>query len=260
VKTIGDALTSGSHSLGSLARLLDTPTQKLETKEHGGRLTGRYLDYAVDDAQVTWSASSSWRHVRTAWAAIPAAEPAAQRGDLGKACLTEMGIQPWRQLQPGFPARRLGEILSSYNGGRVAVRRRHEIVQVLYTDYKAMYATVCTLMASGTSSQPRVSTSATSAAKHGSWSRRSRLSSCAQSVLAWAGVLVQIEPDADLLPVRTDYTGEGQLAIGLNYLSDSRCWITLADLLVSVLRTGKQPRIRRATRFTPGPRQRGLHR
>jgi hypothetical protein len=54
VKTIGAALTSRSDTLGSLAEFLDVPSRKLSTEEHGGPLTQEYLDYAIQDVQVTW--------------------------------------------------------------------------------------------------------------------------------------------------------------------------------------------------------------
>jgi hypothetical protein len=39
---------------------------------------------------------------------------------LGKAYLREMGIAPWRQVQPYFDPEIIGAIMSSYFGGRAA--------------------------------------------------------------------------------------------------------------------------------------------
>lgn len=73
-------------------------------------------------------------------------------------------------------------------------------------------------------------------------------------------VLVQVEADEDLFPVRSAY-GESSsaLSIGLNYLSSGEpLWFTLADVLVSKLLTGRTPRIKKALAFTPRGRQSDL--
>jgi hypothetical protein len=57
VKTIAAALLSRSFSLGELAKFLQTPCQKQSPDEHGGPLTVEYIDYAMQDAQVTWECS-----------------------------------------------------------------------------------------------------------------------------------------------------------------------------------------------------------
>ncbi len=43
VKTLAAALTSGSHSLESLSELLQVPTRKEPSEEHGGPLTAEYI-------------------------------------------------------------------------------------------------------------------------------------------------------------------------------------------------------------------------
>jgi hypothetical protein len=45
VKTLTASLTSRSFSLASLCQYLKTPTQELDTDEHGGPITDDYLDY-----------------------------------------------------------------------------------------------------------------------------------------------------------------------------------------------------------------------
>ena len=65
---------------------------------------------------------------------------------LGKAYLKQMGVRPFREVQPDFPAHLTGLIMSAYFGGRAEVRWRREIRQVLYCDFLSMYPTVCTLM------------------------------------------------------------------------------------------------------------------
>src|SRR5208337_3125942 len=65
---------------------------------------------------------------------------------LGKAYLRQMGVRPFREVQPDFPDHLTGKIMSAYFGGRAEVRWRREVRQVLYCDFLSMYPTVCTLM------------------------------------------------------------------------------------------------------------------
>jgi len=73
-------------------------------------------------------------------------------------------------------------------------------------------------------------------------------------------VLVEVEPDGDVLPVRAPYsTEQAGFTIGVNPLTQaSPVWYTLADCLVAKIATGKAVTIRRALRFLPKARQRGL--
>jgi hypothetical protein len=60
IKTLAAAVTSESHSLASLGKLLGTEHQKFRTDEHGDLLTDEYVAYAAQDVQVTspiWSYS-----------------------------------------------------------------------------------------------------------------------------------------------------------------------------------------------------------
>ena len=54
VKTLAAALTSQSHSLESLSELLNVPTKKAPSEEHGGPLTEEYIRYGLRDVQTTW--------------------------------------------------------------------------------------------------------------------------------------------------------------------------------------------------------------
>src|SRR5215472_6451677 len=66
VKTIGAALTSRSDNLASLAEFLVVASRKIATEEHGKRLSTEYIEYAVNDTQVTWECFSelSQRYAR----------------------------------------------------------------------------------------------------------------------------------------------------------------------------------------------------
>jgi hypothetical protein len=51
VETLAAALTSQSHSLESLSVLLNVPTKKAPSQEHGGSLTEEYIRYGLRDVQ-----------------------------------------------------------------------------------------------------------------------------------------------------------------------------------------------------------------
>lgn len=147
VKSLGKALTGQNHSLASLAKLLGTEHQKLDTDEHGGPLTAEYLGYAVQDVQATWECFDALerRYAGFSLKATPLHRIVSE-ASIGKAYLREMGVRPWRSLQPDFPPQTLGIIMSTYYGGRSEVHIRRVVTPVLYCDFLSMYPTVCTLM------------------------------------------------------------------------------------------------------------------
>lgn len=269
LKTIAAALMSQSFSLGSLAKFLNLEAQKAETDDHGKVLTQDYLSYAMQDVQVTWEAYTELkRRFDEHGLSLSEVSQILSEAGLGKAYLKEMGIRPWRVLQPDFPDEIVGAILSTYFGGRAEVHIRRVPTRVLYCDFLSMYPTVCTLMrlwpfviSNGMSH--RDSTSEISA-----W-----LASAAPADLQkpenWLrlATLVQIQPDGDILPVRARYepsaTAKGNVTgsttIGLNHLScDGLLWFTLADCLASKFLSGKAPEVVRAITFTAGDPQAGL--
>ncbi|MGC8487619.1 MAG: hypothetical protein ACP5QO_05280 [Clostridia bacterium] len=72
-------------------------------------------------------------------------------------------------------------------------------------------------------------------------------------------MLVRIQPDDNVLPVRAAYDGRGARTIGLNHLtSRPPPWYTLADCVASTLPTGKSPTVIDAIRLRPRAPQEGL--
>jgi hypothetical protein len=70
-------------------------------------------------------------------------------------------------------------------------------------------------------------------------------------------ILVQVEPDDDILPVRSKYDGL-RYSLGLNHLTYRGLWHTLADCIASTLLKGQPPKIVSALRFLPKGLQTGL--
>ena len=260
MKTVAAALYSRSFSLASLADFLKTPTRKAESGGHGKELTPEYASYLLQDVQVTWECYQSLRgrYALHALEDTPLGKVLSE-ASLGKAYLKQMGIRPFREVQPDFPPRLTGVIMSTYFGGRAEVRRRREIRQVLYCDFLSMYPTVCTLMGLWrfVIAQGMEWSDATE-------NIRSLVNSISLDDLQrrefWPllTTLVRVSPNADIFPVRAKYDGKSQ-TIGLNYLtSDSPVWHTLADVIAAKLLGGKSPEILEAIIFSPKDLQPGL--
>jgi hypothetical protein len=252
LKTLAAALTSKSHSLGSLAKALDVTAQKHETHEHGQILSDDYIAYAVQDTQTTWECFVKLSEMYEIHALNQTpAHKIHSEASLGKAYLREMGIKPWKELQPGFPASMLGMIMSTYYGGRSEIHIRRQSVQVLYCDFLSMYPTVCTLMglwqfviAKGVSWQDTTNQTR-------KFLDKTTIDDL-QRPETWRNLctLVKVRPQGDIFPVRAKYDRE-QYTIGLNHLtSDEDLWYTLADCIASKLLMGHAPQIIEAITFS----------
>ncbi len=261
VRTLAGALLGGSWSLGRLAEHLEVEHEKLETEGHGETLTEEYLEYAVRDVQATWECFERLRdqYERYELTDTPL-DKIYSEASLGKAYLNQMGVKPWRKLQPGFPPELLGAIMSSYYGGRSEVRIRRDPVQVLYCDFLSMYPTVCTLMDlwQFVISEGIRWFDATEEVRR---FLNNVILEDLQKPETWPKLrtLVRVKPDSDVLPVRGRYGDEGQYTIGLNHLtSEEPLWYTLADCVASKLLIGKAPAVVEALRFEPVGMQSGL--
>ncbi len=261
VKTLAAALFARTFSLSSLSEFLAVPNLKLAFDDFDGPISEEMVRYAVRDVQTTWECYVA---LIDRFDALDLSRSIPERiyseASIGKAYLKEMGIQPWRKVQPDVPAHLFGTIMGSYYGGRSEVRLRRDIAQVMLCDFLSMYPTVCTLMglwrfviAQGMTWRDATEETRT---------LLDRIDLVAlQSQATWAGmaVLVRVAPDADIFPVRAAYSGEAQATIGANYLtSDTPLWFTLADCIASKLLTGKVPTILEALAFAPGSIQPGL--
>ena len=260
VKTLAAALTGKGHKLDSLAELLETPHRKILTEEHGGPITPEYLDYAMNDTQVTWECYDKLREMYEGHGLVDTPPHRIySEASLGKAYLRQMGIVPLFKVQPDVSPELIGQIMQTYYGGRAEVRRRRQITRVLYCDFRSMYPTVCTLMglwrfviAQGFDWVD--------------WTKETRMLlnrvnlGDLQNPDFWRSphVIVQIGPKDDVFPIRAPYGGTSR-TIGLNHLTANfPVWYTLADCISSKLFTGRAVRIVKAIKFIPREPQTGL--
>ena len=264
VKTLAAALTSRSHSLAYLSQLLNVPTPKEESDEHGGPLTPDYVRYGLRDVQTTWECFDA---LARRFAGFGLHDTGLyelySEASLGKAYLKTMGVRPWREVQRGFPLHLVGATMSAYFGGRAEVHIRRRITPVVHCDFLSMYPTVCTLMglwnfvrANGityrddTDSVTRLLSTP-----------RDDLVAWLRTRGGWKGLasLVQVRPKNDLFPIRARYPGADTLNIGLNHLSaDEPQWFTLADVLASKILSDRTPEVIAALQFSPRGQQKNL--
>src|SRR5256886_5155250 len=167
-----------------------------------------------------------------------------------------MGIKPILERQPSFPKEYLGFAQSAFFGGRTSVHIRKVLCPAVYTDFFSMYATVNVLM--------------------GLWSLIAReikvVEHCQAEIEAflrgltpddllnrktWKKMIgfVKVIPDGDILPTRSKYSeASNDWQMGITHLSagnDDALWFSIPDIVVSVLYTGRIPKIVDAFRIVP---------
>jgi len=221
VKSIAAALTAKSHSLDSLSDFLKTPHRKEGRDDHGAPITWEYLAYAFNDVLVTWECFVELRrrYEQLGLTQTPLHKIYSE-ASLGKTYLKQMGIRPWRELQPDFPPELIAAILSSYFGGRAEVRIRRELRQVLYCDFLSMYPTVCTLMGLWRFViGQRLEWQDATADVQGMLERITMADLQNPAIWPDLTVLVKVQLEADILPVRTRYDDSPSYTIGLNGLT-----------------------------------------
>jgi len=254
VRSLARALTGESHSLESLTEHLQTEHRKQPSDEHGGPLRPEYVAYGVNDVHATWDCFETLSKRYDSYRLSRPVTQITSEASIGKASLEQIGVQPWRAVQPGYPPEMVGRIMSTYFGGRSEIRRRWELVEVIYCDFKSMYPTVCALqglwefmIAYGIDSHDATD------------EIRELLGRITLHDLRddefWRRlpVLVQVHPDRDFLPVRGQFGAGEQYGLAQSHLSSATgelLWFTLADCIASTLRTGKPPEIVQAIRFT----------
>jgi hypothetical protein len=153
-----------------------------------------------------------------------------------------------------------GLAMAAYYGGRAECRIRRVAVPVVTCDFKSMYLTVMVNMG-----LCRLLMAKEISAEDATEEARILLEGAeAEGYLrpeSWKdlAVLVQVDPQDDLLPTRCHYgtTLHGRPAIGLNYVtSPFNLTYTLADCIAAKIRTGRAPHVIRAIRFRPIGHQR----
>jgi hypothetical protein len=263
LRALSAALTNRPFSLAKLAKFLKTPHQKLSSDVLEGPLTPETIKYAHRDTQVTWECFAKLRD-RYAIHGLSGTEirNIHSVASMGKAYFREIGIQPLLKVQPDISPELIGQIMSSYYGGRSEVHMRRMICQVLYCDFLSMYPTVCTLMNLWRFIIARGIRWTDATAETTAFLEKISLEDL-QNPVTWNRllVIVRVQPEGDIFPVRAKYgvKKDASYTIGQNFLTTKDpLWFTLADCIASKLRTGNAPKVLEAIAFTPGPAQPNL--
>jgi DNA polymerase elongation subunit (family B) len=258
---LAEVLLDSRHiSLEKAGKKLNTPVQKMKGIKHG-RVTKKYIEYLVKDVETTYEVYKVLvKELDVYQIRIPITKiysPAS----IGKYALEQLGIKTFLEMNPDFPDYAIGNIMTSYFGGRTECKIRKTPTKVTVLDFTSMYPTVTMLMnlwkyiiAEGLEIQDATEEI-----------REFLLNfefSDLQDQETWEKlvVMVRVQPDNDILPVRMDFRGNNTgYNVGINYLSsNSEMWYSFLDVIGSYLLTGKIPKIIEAVKFIPVGIQKGL--
>jgi hypothetical protein len=261
LRTLGWALYNRSYSLKTLCGELNTEHQKSE-HEPTGKVTPKEIDYARNDVRCTVDALNGLKRNFDDHPIGLKPHNAYSPASVAKAYLDEMGImRPSEKFDVSEEI--LGIAMQSYYGGRSETRIRCAGVPVVPVDFTSEYPSCCALLGlSDVLTAERLSFDDDTEGIR-KFLKRITLKKCFKpSIWRRSNFFALVMPDDDILPVRTMYNGVTQ-NIGNNYLkpnpSDPKPqWFAGPDLIASVIRTGKIPRIERAIRMVPSGKQAGM--
>ncbi|HEY6251899.1 MAG TPA: hypothetical protein VI685_18220, partial [Candidatus Angelobacter sp.] len=257
LRTLAWALFNRSYSLKRLCEELHTEHQKID-HEPSGEVTVEEIEYARQDGRCTMDALNGLKeecdkhpiNLNPCHAYSPAS--------VAKSYLDAMGIiRPAEKFK--VSPKHSGIAMQTYYGGRSETRIRCTEVPVVPVDFTSEYPTCCVL-----SGLFDILTAARITFKDDTAGVRRLLKEisldrCFGPTL-WKqfNFFALVQPDNDILPVRTVYDGVTQ-NIGNNYLtSDTPLWFAGCDVIASAIRTRKPPRILRAIRIVSHGKQAGM--
>lgn len=258
--TLVYALTGESHSLESACKLFGCTVGKGKVKEHG-KITADYIDYNRQDIAASYGLFLKTKEEFEMYQLELPVTKTYSPASIGKEYLRIMGIKPFLEKNISrIKNETLGQVTTTYFGGRSEVRIRKVPVPVTVLDFLSMYPSMCILL--------------------GLWEfitcAHIEERECTDEVKAfvetvtlddlrrkdtWAkmNVMVLVEPDDDILPIRAKFGGKDTYNIGdCHVKAKSTLCYALADIVNSKIRTGRTPKIIRAVRFVPVGKQHGL--
>src|SRR5215471_17784684 len=231
-----------------------------QKKDHEptGKLTPEEIEYARQDGRCTVALLNALKKEfdkhpidLKPWSAYSPASVA-------KSYLDAMEIVPPSQKFKMSNAE-LGIAMQSYYGGRSETRIRCAEVPVVPVDFTSEYPTCCALMGLFDVLTAKSVTFKDDTENIRQFIDSISLQRCFQpSEWQKFKFFALVQPEDDIFPVRTVYDGVTQ-NIGNNYLtSKTPLWFAGPDLIASVIRTGRPPRIIRAIRLVPDGKQAGM--
>jgi hypothetical protein len=257
LRTLAWALFNRSVSLKFLCEMLKTEHQKFD-HEPTGKVKPEEIDYARQDGRCTVDALNGLKQEFDKHPIALKPYNAYSPASVAKGYLEAMGIaQPAEKFH--LSERELGIVMQSYYGGRSETRIRCAEVPVVPVDFTSEYPTCCVLLGLFD-----VLTAKSVALQEDTRRVRRLLSHISLDECfdpdTWDNFkfFALVQPDEDILPIRTVYDGVTQ-NIGNNYLSsETPLWFAGCDLISSVIRTKKVPRILKAVRLISHGKQPGM--
>jgi hypothetical protein len=261
LKTLVWALRNKSLSLESACREFKV-SGKLDHAPTG-RITVNEINYCRQDVRATVGLLNALfvEYIGYPLSGLPP-EKAYSAASIAKAFLGTMGVIPPAQ-KFNLDDKTLGICMQPYYGGRAEIRIRHTPVPVVYTDFTSQYPTVNTLLGLW-----RMLTARELRVRDATRKVKTLLQSLTpgqllnQSTWPKLAFFALIQPDGDILPVRTVYGDEHQgeqTNIGLNPLTSQKpTWFAGPDVVASLLLSRKMPKILRVIRFEPVGTQTGM--
>jgi len=258
VQTLSEVLLQAKHiSLDKVGQMLNLTVKKKTVTEHG-KIMPSYIDYNIRDVETTYELYKRLVEELNLYEIDIPITKVFSSASLGKHALEQLGIKPLAECQPDFPSDILGNIMAAYYGGRTECRIRKTPTKVSVLDFTSMYPTITMLLGIWeliTSNGVTIETVTDEIRDFIDGVDCEKL----QNRNAWKKfvVLVQVQPDNDILPVRMDYKGDNKtFNVGINYLtSEEPLWYALPDVIASKILTGKSPKILHAIRFVPKEKQ-----
>jgi hypothetical protein len=261
--TLGGALLGGKLKLERLAELLATAHQKTAV-ELSSPIGPELLAYAENDVQVTWECFVDLRERASAFglSRTPIWRIHSE-ASIAKGLVREMGIAPWRRVQPDFDPGLVATVMETYYGGRVGCGIRATPVPGMLLDFTSQYPTVSALMelwpyhvAGG------IEATEEDPAAVQTWLEQLTVGDILNPA-TWPTLqaIVLVDPFGARMPTRAKYGRESKRDrrrkaknrnVALPIRADHQAqWWTLADAAASVLETGQAPRVLRVLRFRP---------
>ncbi len=247
-------------SLESAGKFFECETIKKKAKEHGV-INEEYLDYNLNDLVSTYELYKNIEKHFDKFQIKGNLNKIYSSASLGKCALRQMGIQPLSKISTKINAKVKGQLMSAYFGGRCETKIRKTPIEVSVLDFLSMYPSLTINMGLwdyviAKEIQEKDMTKETIELLN----RITLESLTNKDVWKLMNILVELEPDEDILPIRSNYLAKGDVYnVGINYLKYGKSlYYALPDVIASLLLTGKIPKIKRAIGFIPVGKQETL--
>ena len=226
---------------------------KTEAETHG-KITPDYIKYNLNDVQATYEIYLKiLEHYNMYGIKIPITNIYSS-ASLGKHALRQMGIHPLSHVNTNINAKLKGKLMSAYFGGRCEVKIRKTPIEVSVLDFLSMYPSLTIIMGLWDFIIAKDIKEEDVTNKIIELLKNIKIEDLIKKEL-WKefNVLVELKPNKDVLPVRSDYLKDSSIYnVGVNYIEyKDSIYYALPDVISSVLLTGKIPEIKKAIKFIP---------